>query len=181
MKTFSLLTDKPPAGNRVAGVVNAGFESTVGADELEGLRQAQLAPETIERLNAINSYGLVDTATPFLDVTPMADDRMYADFVDAVIRDPGVDCLFVAIVPHAVSLKTDPETCRNPDGLASLLLGMAAKHDKPMVVSVNAGRYYADFVSILEDGALPVYADIRSAIASLDTFVSHRLGNKAHA
>jgi acyl-CoA synthetase (NDP forming) len=176
VKTFSLLAVKPPTGQRVAGVVNAGFESTVGADELKGLTQAQLAPATVERLNVINRYGLVDTSTPFLDVTPMADDRMYAEYVDAVIRDPGVDCVFVAVVPHAVSLKTDPETCRDPDGLAALLLDLAAKHAKPLVVSVNAGRYYADFVSLLEEGGLPVYADIRSAIASLDTFVSHRLG-----
>jgi acyl-CoA synthetase (NDP forming) len=180
VKTFALLAAKPPAGNRVAGVVNAGFESTVGADELKGLTQAQLAAATIERLNAINSYGLVDTSSPFLDVTPMADDRMYAEFVEAVIRDPGVDCVFVAVVPHAVSLKTDPETCRDPDGLASLLLDLAVGYGKPMVVSVNAGRYYADFVSVLEEGGLPVYADIRSAIASLDTFVSYRLGKHAH-
>jgi acyl-CoA synthetase (NDP forming) len=176
LKAFSLLAAKPSAGNRVAGVVNAGFESTMGADELRGLTQAQLAPETIERLNAINRYGLVDTSSPFLDITPMADDRMYADFVEAVIRDPGVDCVFVAIVPHAVSLKTDPDTCYDPDGLASLLLGLAGKHNKPMVVSVNAGRYYANFVSLLEDGGLPVYTDIRSAIGSLDTFVAYHLG-----
>ena len=180
VKTFALLAAKPPAGNRVAGVVNAGFESTVGADELKGLTQAQLASATIERLNAINSYGLVDTSSPFLDVTPMADDRMYAEFLEAIIRDPGVDCVFVAVVPHAVSLKTDPETCRDPDGLASLLLDLAVGYGKPMVVSVNAGRYYADFISVLEEGGLPVYADIRSAIASLDTFVSYRLGKHAH-
>jgi acyl-CoA synthetase (NDP forming) len=132
-------------------------------------------------LNAINQYGLVDTSSPFLDITPMADDRMYADFVDAVICDPEVDCVFVAVVPHAVSLKTDPETCRDPDGLANLLLNLAAKHDKPMVVSVNAGRYYADFVSLLEEGGLPVYADIRRAISSLDTFVSYRLDKKVRA
>jgi acyl-CoA synthetase (NDP forming) len=87
----------------------------------------------------------------------------------------------VAVVPHTVSLKTDPETCRDRDGLARLLLDLAAWHDKPMVVSVNAGRYYADFVSLLEEGGLPVYADIRSAISSLDSFVSYRLGRKAPA
>jgi acyl-CoA synthetase (NDP forming) len=175
VKTFALLAEKPPAGNRVAGVVNAGFESTMGADELRGLTQAQLATATVARLNAINRHGLVDTSSPFLDITPMADDWMYAEFVDAVIRDPGVDCVFVAIVPHAVSLKTDPDTCYDPDALAQLLVGIAAEHRKPMVVSVNAGRYYGNFVSLLEDGGLPVYADIRSAIASLDTFVSDRL------
>jgi acyl-CoA synthetase (NDP forming) len=175
VRTFSLLAGKPPGGNRVAGVVNAGFESTVGADELRGLTQARLCPATVERLNAINRHGLVDTSTPFLDITPMADDRMYAEYVEAVLADPGVDCVFVAVVPHAVSLKTVPDTCRDPDGLASLLVGLAARYAKPMVVSVNAGRHYADFVSVLEEGGLAVYGDIRSAISSLDTFVSYRL------
>ncbi len=178
VKTFSLLASRPPSGNRVAGVVNAGFESTIGADELRGLTQAGLAPDTRARLNAINSQGLVDTSTPFLDVTPMADDRQYADYAEAVIGDPGVDCVFVAIVPHAVTLKTVPETCRDADGLASLLVSISSRYKKPMVVSVNAGRYYADFVSVLEEGGLPVYADIKSAISSLDTFVSYSLGKK---
>ena len=176
IRAFSLLAGKPPKGNRVAGVVNAGFESTVGADELKGLTQARLCADTVKKLNAINRHGLVDTASPFLDVTPMADDAMYAQFVEAVIEDDGVDCVFVAIVPHAVSLKTVPETCRDPDGLASLLIGISRRQSKPMVVSVNAGRHYADFVAALEEGGLPVYPDIRSAITSLDTFVSTSLG-----
>ena len=42
IRVFSLLAGRRPRGNRVAGVVNAGFESTVGADELKGLTQARL-------------------------------------------------------------------------------------------------------------------------------------------
>jgi acyl-CoA synthetase (NDP forming) len=178
IRAFSLLAGKPPKGNRVAGVVNAGFESTVGADELKGLTQAHLCARTVEKLNAINRYGLVDTASPFLDVTPMADDAMYAQFVEAVIEDDGVDCVFVAVVPHAVSLKTVPETCRDPDGLANLLVGISRRQAKPMVVSVNAGRHYADFVAALEEGGIAVYPDIRSAITSLDTFVSSSVGRR---
>ena len=121
----------------------------------------------------------MDTSSPFLDITPMADDAMYAQFVEAVIEDDGVDCVFVAVVPHAVSLKTVPETCRDPGrpGAASSWRSRAA-HAKPMVVSVNAGRHYADFVAVLEEGGLPVYPDIRSAITSLDTFVSYCVGRK---
>ncbi|MGA2478750.1 MAG: acetate--CoA ligase family protein, partial [Spirochaetia bacterium] len=62
IRAFSLLADKPPRGNRVAGVVNAGFESTASADELKGLTQARLSAKTIERLNTINRHGLVDTS-----------------------------------------------------------------------------------------------------------------------
>jgi acyl-CoA synthetase (NDP forming) len=175
IKTFSLLASRPPGGNRVAGVVNAGFESTIGADELQGLTQARLGEKTVEKLARINRHGLVDVSSPFLDITPMADDAMYAEFAEAVIEDDAVDCVFVAIVPHAVSLKTVPETCRDPDGLAYRLVQIASRHAKPMVVSVNAGRYYQDFVAALEEGGLPVYSDIRSAITSLDTFVSYNL------
>jgi 3-hydroxypropionyl-CoA synthetase (ADP-forming) len=175
IRVFSLLAGKPPRGNRVAGVVNAGFESTASADELQGLTQAKLSARTIEKLNTINRHGLVDTSSPFLDITPMADDAMYAQFVEAVMEDDEVDCVFVAIVPHAVSLKTVPETCREPDALASLLVDISRRHAKPMVVSVNAGRHYADFVAVLEEGGLPVYPDIRFAITSLDTFTSYCL------
>jgi 3-hydroxypropionyl-CoA synthetase (ADP-forming) len=176
VKVFSLLAHKIPKSNRIAGVVNAGFESTVGADELKNLKQAQLGNETIEKLNKINRYGLVDTSTPFLDITPMADDRMYADFVEGILQDENVDCVFVAVVPHAISLKTDPNTCRDEDSLANLLVKLSRKYDKPMVISVNAGRYYQDFVSIMEENGLPVYTDIRSAIKSLDKFVSYHTG-----
>ncbi|MGA2643024.1 MAG: acetate--CoA ligase family protein [Spirochaetia bacterium] len=178
IRVFSLLAGRKPRGNRVAGVVNAGFESTVSADELKGLTQARLGPRTVEKLNAINSTGLVDTSSPFLDITPMADDRTYAEFVEAVIGDEAVDCVFVAVVPHAVTLKTVPETCRDPDALASLLVDISRRHAKPIVISVNAGRHYADFVAALEEGGLPVYPDIRSAITSLDTFVSYCVGRK---
>ena len=172
-KVFSLLAHKIPANNRIAGVVNAGFESTVGADELKNLRQARLSPQTIERLNGINRYGLVDTSSPFLDITPMADDRMYADFVGALLQDDNVDCVFVAVVPHSNMLKTIPENCHDQDGLANLLIEIGKKYNKPMVISVNAGRHYQDFVSIMEENGLPVFADIRSAIKSLDRFVSY--------
>jgi 3-hydroxypropionyl-CoA synthetase (ADP-forming) len=179
VRAFSQLAGKPPAGNRVAGVVNAGFESTVGADELKGLTQATLSPRTMERLNVINRHGLVDTRSPFLDVTPMADDANYAEYVEAVIADEGVDCVFVAIVPHSVFLKTVPETCRNPDSLANRLIAISRRSPKPLVVSVNAGRHYQEFVAAMEEGGLPVYEDIRAAITSLDAFVSHALGRRS--
>jgi acyl-CoA synthetase (NDP forming) len=179
VKAFSSLSSRIPKRNRVAGVVNAGFESTVGADELKNLSQAQLSPKTIARLNEINKQGLVDTSSPFLDITPMADDKTYAAFVEAVIQDENVDSVFVAIVPHAVYVKTTSETCHDPEGIANLLVQLNKKYDKPMVVSVNGGRYYQDFVAILEEGGLPVYTDIRAAIKSLDKFVTFHMKKKS--
>jgi len=173
VKAFSLLNDRKPENNRVAGVVNAGFESTVGADELKNLVQAEISEKTIEQLEKINTYGLVDTSTPFLDITPMADDRMYADFTECLLKDENVDCLFVSIVPHTTTLKTIPETCHHADSLANLLVELRNNYRKPIVVSVNGGRYYKEFTSILEKQGLPVYDSVRGAIKSLDTFVNY--------
>lgn len=178
VKAFSLLSRKPPSGNRVAGVVNAGFESAVGADELAHLTPAQLSPETITALRGLDAGGLVDTRSSFLDITPMADDRMYGDFVRRVLWDENVDCLFVSVIPHTDALKTLPENCRDPDSLANRLVAIAGSSPKPIVVSVNAGRYYQDFVNILEENGLPVYADIRSAIRSLDRFTAFHLSRR---
>ncbi len=181
MKVFSLLSGKIPAGNRVAGVLNAGFESTVGADELLNLKQAQLSEETVEKLRKIDKLGLVDVSSSFLDVTPSADDRMFADFIEAVLQDENVDCMFVANVPHSHALKSDPVTCHDDDSLANLLTGISKKYAKPIVVSVNAGSYYRELVSIFEKSGLPVYSDIRSSIKSLDRFVSYHMEKKKTA
>lgn len=69
-------------------------------------------------------------------------------------------------------------TCHAPDSLANLLVGLGLKYQKPMVISVNAGRHYQDFVSIMEENGLPVYIDIRAAIKSLDTFVTYHLNHQ---
>ncbi len=175
MRVFSLLAKKIPNGNRVAGVVNAGFESTMGADELGSLNQAKLSEVTLAKLQQINQHGLVDTHSPFLDITPMADDQMYADFVEALLQDAGVDCVFVAVVPHSSFLKTTPETCQDADSLARLLIKLSQQYSKPMVISVNAGSYYQDFVALMEAHGLPVFGDIRAAIKSLNRFVTYHL------
>lgn len=175
IKIFSLCAHKKLSGNRIAAVFNAGFESTVSADELGGLKQARLSANTIKKLTKADKLGLVDLSTSFLDITPSADDEMYADFVETVLRDRNVDCVFVATVPHPVTLKTDPVNCRDTDSLASRLVAMGQKYDKPIVVSVNAGKYYQEFISVMEEGGLPVYRDVRSAVKSLDRFTRYNI------
>lgn len=172
MKVFAMQADFIPAGNRVGGVVNAGLDATMGADTLVFLQPGTLSSETRARLTEINTHGLVDVGTSFLDVTPMTNDRMFADFLDAVLADPGVDCAFVALVPHIENLKTTDDCCREPDAVATLLIEKVRRHGKPVVVSINSGNHYQEMVRYLEENGLPVYSDIRSAIKALDVFVS---------
>ncbi len=172
-KAFAVLSKKPARGCRVAGVVNAGLEATMGADILNELTPAAFAPETVETLKRLNTHGLVNVETAFLDLTPMTDDTLYAKFIEAAMADPNVDCLFVGIVPHVESLKTVEENYLDQDAIGPLLVKAFEKTQKPVVVSVNAGRHYQALVHYLEENGLPVFSDIRSAIRSLDAFAAY--------
>lgn len=175
LKAFSLLADKKVRGNRVAGIMNAGFEATVASDELGLLQPAKFSEATQKRIDAINTHGLVDTNTSILDVTPMTDDVMYRDFVEAALQDDAVDCVFVGVVPHVDNIKSTPSLCHDEDSLANLLVDLFKKYDKPIIVSVNAGEYYSEFVDIMEKAGIPVYADVRAAVRSLDKYVKYHI------
>ena len=171
VKIFSLYAHKKIKGNKIAGVFNAGFETTLAADELERVKQAQLSESTVQKLQNADTNGLVEFSSSFLDITPMADDKMYADFIEALIQDDDVDCVIVGIVPHAKAIKSLPENCRDADGLAGLLSDISKKYDKPIVISVNAGTKYLDFTNVMEELGLPVYRDVTSALRSINRFV----------
>ncbi len=178
LRAFSLLAKKKPLGNQIAGVVNAGFESTIAADELHHLEPASLKSDTIKKLRQTDVHGLVDLSTALLDVTPMANDELFADYVEALLLDDNVDCVFVGIVPHSNALKSAPDTARDLDSMANLLVELGHRYQKPMVVSVNGARYYDSFVEVMEKGGLPVYRNIRAAVRALDTFVGYHLVQK---
>ncbi len=177
-KAFAMLSGKRPKGNRVAGVVNAGLDATMGADTLKFLQQAVLSDETVQRLGELNTHGLVDTRTSFLDLTPMTGDVGYAKFIEAVLRDENVDCMFVAVVPHIENLKTLESDYLDADAVIPLIVDVAKRYDKPIVVSVNSGNHYQHIVAHLESNGLPVYGNIHAAIRSLDAFVEYWMTRK---
>jgi acyl-CoA synthetase (NDP forming) len=176
LRIFSLLAKKKPQGKRVAAVFNAGFESTIAADELKHLEPASLDAQTRVKLRETDVHSLVDLSTALLDVTPMADDQLFTDYVEIVLQDQNVDCVLVSIVPHSNALKSGPDKARDTDGMASLLVELGRKYQKPLVVSVNGARYYDEFVRVMEEGGLPVYRNPRAAIQALETFLAYHLG-----
>ncbi len=177
IRAFSLLWEKKVRGNRVAGVVNAGFESTAGADNLEFLQSAHYTDETVDTLHCLNKSvnGLVNVPASFLDVSPMTNDALFAQFLTAVMEDSNVDCVFVAVIPHAESLMTTDDVCDKPGAIANQIINIFKKYDKPMVVTVNAGQQFDKFVRVMEDAGVPVFKDIRSATWELERFVKYRL------
>jgi len=175
IRSFSLLWHKRFGGRRVAGVVNAGFDSTAGADNLKYLQPAQFEKATVDKLHELNTHGLANVPAPFLDVTPMTDDEGFAQFITALMEDENVDCVFTAIIPHVENLMTTDDVCEQKGSLAMRLIDIYNKYDKPMVVSVNAGQQFDRFVQVLEEAGLPVFKDIRSATRELERITAYRL------
>ncbi len=174
VKTFALLSDKRVRGRNVAGVVNAGFESTYAADNLGGLTLGAFAPETIDKLKKI--LPPLVGINPFIDLTPMGDDILFEECIQLLLEDPNVDSLLISMVPHTVALHTtSDEISHEAENVANRILRQYNTHDKPIVVSILAGDTYSMLVNTLEEGGVPTFSTAERAMRSLNQFVSYRL------
>jgi len=177
IKVFALMGQKQIRGRRVAGVVNAGFESTYAADNIGGLKLAQFGDETIAQLRA--ALPPMVAVNPFLDLTPMADDALFERCIELAVQDPNVDSLFISIVPHTIMLRTRQEEMEgDEESIAYLIIRQARRSDKPIVVSVNAGTMYNVLAETLEEGGVPTYTTAERAMTALNRLVEFKLGSE---
>ncbi|MEX1378168.1 MAG: acetate--CoA ligase family protein [Eubacteriales bacterium] len=177
-KAFSLLAKREVKGKNVSVICNAGFESTLAADETGDLSVATLSQKTKDTLDELDKLGLMGKSTAILDVTPMTDDVLYGKIIQTMIDDDAVDHIVVGIIPHVDIIKTTKETCHDEDGLANTIVKLFNSTTKPIVVSVNAGEIYKEFVKIMESNGVPVYNNIRDAMRSLNAYVAYKMLDK---
>jgi len=174
IKIFALMGNKMVDGNRVAGVVNAGFESTYAADSIGKLELAQFSSATEEKLRSVLPSFV--SINPFLDLTPMADDALFERCIELLLADPGVDSLFISIVPHTVMLHTKHEEMeKDQENIAYRIIRQGRKSKKPMVVSINAGTMYNVFTETVEEGNVPTYTTAERAMSALNRLVDFKL------
>jgi len=184
----------PPPGAEKArapgvGLIsNAGFECVGMADNLRRTVQgrevrmelANFAPATEERLHrAFSSSGidaLVDVRNP-LDLTPMADERVWEDCLRAVLEDPGVDAAVVSIVPLTAAMQTLPpadhhgEDLGASEAICARLAKLRATCDTPFVTAVDSGALYDPLVRELERAGIPVFRFADQATRFLAKFL----------
>ena len=178
VKLFALQDNKEVAGGRIAMVTNAGYEKTNAADNLRSLSLAALSEETTASLKKnLPSFVVVD---PLLDMTPMSSDEDYIACTDTLLGAPEVDALCVSIVPHAGLIHTtDEEIGGFEKNIARGIVDTAARHHKPLVVSIpvspGGNSNYNRLVEVLEKGGVPVYRSVERAMVCLDAFVQHHL------
>jgi acyl-CoA synthetase (NDP forming) len=176
-KVHTMLGDRPAAGRRLAVLSNAGFECSAVLDKLYGLVPSALTPATLGRLKACLP-GIAHAANP-VDATPMADTPAFVEAAAAMLDDPDVDMLLVSPIPVTPALDIlapDPfgahsENLFSKGALAQELLRLFRATKKPVVVNVDSGRLYDDFVMVLQRGGIPVFRKIDRASRALAALV----------
>ena len=187
VKNLSFLADKVIRGNRIALVSNAGFECVTMADNLKNDQEFVLA--TLSKntkikmavlMEKLGIHRLQDVKNP-LDITPVADDAVFADCVMAMLKDENVDCAIVSPVPMTPSMQTlvpnrfHGENVYHPQSIAMRLIDVFHKTDKPFVVNIDAGDIFAPMVDCLEQAGVPTFKRSDVAVKFLRKYINNRL------
>jgi acetyltransferase len=145
-----VLSKQPrPKGPRLAILTNAGGPAVLATDALvaEGGELAELAPETMEALNAVlprewsrnNPVDIIGDATP----------ERYAKSVEIVAKDPNTDGLLVVLTPQAMT---------DPTKIAEDLKPYSKLDGKPILASWMGGVSVAPGEAILNRAGIPTFA-----------------------
>jgi acyl-CoA synthetase (NDP forming) len=184
------LRGKKAAGNRLAAVSNAGYESVGMADSIQSNGAELVLPsfearteEALAKILSDNRLdGLVDVKNPF-DVTPMAGDTVFTDMIIEVLGDRGVDAAVVGIVPLTPAMQTlapgegHRESISDPASIAQLLPGAVSASDKPVVAVVDSGVLFDPLVEALRARGLPVFRSADRAVRALCKWVDVKRKN----
>jgi acyl-CoA synthetase (NDP forming) len=173
MRLVVLLHDRPIGGPGIGIVSNAGFECVAAADALGVLVAGEFSAETRDRIEALLAAaglrGIAGAQNP-LDLTPIADDEVYAAVVKAVLDDPAVDVAAIGCVPFSPALRTMPADVDLAGSLPSRLVSLAA-HPTPWAAVVDAGRLYDPMADHLEAAGIPVVRSMDRAVRLLERYV----------
>ena len=180
VRLATLLAERRVDGVRLGVVSNAGFECVAVADNLGGLRLAELSPATRARLERgfadAGLAGFVDAHHP-LDLTPIAGDGPFAEALEAVLDDGGVDVGLVGCVPLTGALATLGDELGAPGGIAARLVELWSRGDKAWVCVVDSGRAFDPLSDELEGAGVPVLRSADRAVRLLGRYVSWRRGS----
>ncbi len=181
------LTGKVFTGNRVGLISNAGFESVIMSDSIMNRERMELAcflDATKARLKRIlGPLGidrLQDIKNP-LDITPVADDEVFAECSRAILDDPAVDCAVISPVPMTMALQTLApgagyvESIYNPESISSRLIQLFRTTEKPFVANVDAGAAYDPMADQLEQAGIPTFRRSDEAVKFMRKYVGAQL------
>jgi acetyltransferase len=155
---------RPPLGPRLAIVTNAGGPGVMATDALIARhgQLAELSPETLEKLNKI--------LPPFwshgnpVDVLGDASPERYAQALEAVLSDPGVDAVLVILTPQAMTDST---------GIARAVAEISKKHTKPILAAWMGGTTVQEGIRTLNQAGIPTYLTPDQAVQAFMHLVDY--------
>lgn len=156
-------TGRPVAGPELAVVTNAGGPGVMAVDALaaRGGELATLSDSTIRRLDA--SLPAAWSRSNPVDVLGDAPAQRYADAVEIVAQDPGVDAVIVLLTPQAV---TDVVAS------ADALIEAYGKTDKPVyAVWMGGGPVNEEAIARLRTARIPFFKYPENAVNAFMTAV----------
>jgi acyl-CoA synthetase (NDP forming) len=162
---------------KLAIVTNAGYE-TVGSvdilgdsdtDRLYSLSETDLAvlAGILERHGML---GLVAAANP-LDLTPMADEDVYFDCVEAMIGF-GAGVVMLGLVPLSEQLDTHQLT--QAEAFAARLKLLAQSQGRLVGIVIDAGVPYQGYKAVFERQGFPVFDGMDMAVLGINVLKNSR-------
>jgi acyl-CoA synthetase (NDP forming) len=132
-----------------------------------------MAPKGIDRLITIHNP---------IDFTPMSNDSVMAQTLEAILSDDGVDAVVMGVVPMTPALKTlppgvDPEGKDNfddPGALPTILPPIIEKTGKPVVLVVDSGSLYDPLARAFNMRGLPCTRSADTAVRCLQKYIAYR-------
>ena len=146
---------KLPQGPNIAIITNGGGPAVLAIDNLiaNGGKLAGLSEETIAALNNVLPANW-NRANP-IDIREDADVQRFADALDVVIKDPGVNGVMVIYTPQGRARALD---------VAPVVINEAGKTSKPVVPVWIGADTVGDARKLFQDAKLPVFEFPEDAI-----------------
>jgi acetyltransferase len=161
-----LAVAQPPRGDRLAILTNGGGAGVLATDALIDLggRLAELAPETISRLDHVLP-ATWPRANP-VDIIGDAPAGRYAEALEVVMQDQGVDGVVVLNCPTAVA---------SPTAAAQAVVEVAARHKRPPLLTSWLGdRAAQEARQLFAAHDIPTYDTPEDAVGAFLQMVAYR-------
>ncbi|MCX6112704.1 MAG: acetate--CoA ligase family protein [Proteobacteria bacterium] len=174
LKIMIGFVDYKISGNNIAIISNAGFETVGMADNLGTTGLAKLSSDTVKEITSILADAKIDnlvTAGNPLDITPVANDKIYVGCLKALLKDKSVSAGVVSCIPMTPALKSIKEEL-GTESMFNMIEEYSKTSDKPFVVVVDSGELYDPACKVIKN--VPVFRESDRAIKALSRYIEYK-------
>ena len=171
----ALATQPLPKGRRIALLADGGGHATIAADMLDalGLPLASLSEATQAGLRACLPASAAVTNP--VDVAGGTDSHppVFAQCLELLLRDPGVDQVLVVGLFGGYALRFDPSLAEAEQQTAQAFADLGRQYAKPVLVHSLYALHKPEPLKHLVKEKIPVYASVEVACVALKALADY--------